>query len=601
MKKIHIILFTACMIISSCGTEEETPAPPSNIVQTPEPEPTAPEPEPTTPDPVQYTLTVSAGDGGTVSTEGGTYDEGTEVTVTATPAEGYEFVGWDGSDSDSSSLTITISSNLEINANFLQDKVTLKVSLLNSSYSNMSEVLEDEQYLTLGMLNFKDNGLEHLIFSSCDGRACEVKYLPTFHFYKDLNGNWQEESYYENINMTFCGKDVQKLAEGEYIWVDHGQETYMAGCPENKPFGTIYIGKNFSETGIDWTRVDEDLGFWHDIFVDDIDLDGDLDFVTTVLTAPEIDKGLHVFLNENGNFSRKERIFSYDGIFFRDDSPNSPFFDCFYDSKEYTDEFGSLYCPSYSIGGVAISDLDGDGGKEIIASSYKVNESELPEGANANRTFEIYSDKNSDGVFELLKVIPPIGVKQNPHAAIVETFPYDVDNDGDNDIVAYFENNVVNWGTPSNEIPYNLIQIFFNDGNANFSYTGQEFKGTFPVWASISKFSMIDFDNDGDLDVIADSHLFPEYDITNIAEYLAGEADNFIVDFDQYIWVNDNGSFSVKDMGFEYSLDVEGNPEEYISQFRGVKPYFIDNKLKFVSLRAHEPDKLKIYEFYLNN
>ena len=31
-------------------------------------------------------------EGGTVSSEGGTYDDGTEITVTATPAEGYEFI-----------------------------------------------------------------------------------------------------------------------------------------------------------------------------------------------------------------------------------------------------------------------------------------------------------------------------------------------------------------------------------------------------------------------------------------------------------------------------------------------------------------------------
>jgi hypothetical protein len=31
-----------------------------------------------------------------VSTEGGEYEEGTEVTITATPDEGYEFIGWEG-------------------------------------------------------------------------------------------------------------------------------------------------------------------------------------------------------------------------------------------------------------------------------------------------------------------------------------------------------------------------------------------------------------------------------------------------------------------------------------------------------------------------
>ena len=61
---------------------------PSSKIQQP-----TPEPEP--PAPTQYTLTVTSGEGGTVSTEGGTYDEGTEVTITATPDEGYEFIGED--------------------------------------------------------------------------------------------------------------------------------------------------------------------------------------------------------------------------------------------------------------------------------------------------------------------------------------------------------------------------------------------------------------------------------------------------------------------------------------------------------------------------
>ena len=67
---------------------------------------------------VQYTLTVSASEGGTISTEGGIYDEGTEVTITATPSEGYFFAGWEGNDSTSESLTITLNSNQTFQALF---------------------------------------------------------------------------------------------------------------------------------------------------------------------------------------------------------------------------------------------------------------------------------------------------------------------------------------------------------------------------------------------------------------------------------------------------------------------------------------------------
>ena len=61
----HFFTLLIIGLIFSCSTEEDTSLPMTNV-QTEEPEP----------EPTQYTLAVSAGDGGTVSTEGGTYDEG---------------------------------------------------------------------------------------------------------------------------------------------------------------------------------------------------------------------------------------------------------------------------------------------------------------------------------------------------------------------------------------------------------------------------------------------------------------------------------------------------------------------------------------------
>ena len=88
--KYSLSLLSICIlsfiIVYSCSTEEDDTTAP-NVVQTSEPEPPAP---------TQYSLTVTAGEGVTVSTEGGTYDGGTEITITATPIEGYRFVGWEG-------------------------------------------------------------------------------------------------------------------------------------------------------------------------------------------------------------------------------------------------------------------------------------------------------------------------------------------------------------------------------------------------------------------------------------------------------------------------------------------------------------------------
>src|SRR6056300_1351981 len=63
-----------------------------------------------------YTLTVSAGEGGSVS-GGGEYEEGTEVTITATPADGYKFIGWSDGDPTSERI-IQISENISISADF---------------------------------------------------------------------------------------------------------------------------------------------------------------------------------------------------------------------------------------------------------------------------------------------------------------------------------------------------------------------------------------------------------------------------------------------------------------------------------------------------
>jgi hypothetical protein len=111
--KFSLSLLSICIlsfiIVFSCSTEEEEESV-APVIQAPQPE-SEPEPE-------EYTLTVTAGEGGTVSTEGGAYDEGTEVTFTASVNEGYRFTGWEGSDSSSESLTITLNSNQTYQALF---------------------------------------------------------------------------------------------------------------------------------------------------------------------------------------------------------------------------------------------------------------------------------------------------------------------------------------------------------------------------------------------------------------------------------------------------------------------------------------------------
>ena len=77
-----------------------------------------------------YTLTVNSGEGGTVDSTGGTYNQGQTVSVRAIPNPGYEFTGWLGDVSGTSNpLSITIDSNTSITAQFTRIKYLLGVNI----------------------------------------------------------------------------------------------------------------------------------------------------------------------------------------------------------------------------------------------------------------------------------------------------------------------------------------------------------------------------------------------------------------------------------------------------------------------------------------
>jgi hypothetical protein len=97
MKKLPI--YISLLFVLTCAKEDsQAPnTPPTQIVK-------------------QYTLTASAGDGGSVS-GGGTFASGTQVSLTATPTSGYSFSGWSNG-STANPLTVTLNSNTTITANF---------------------------------------------------------------------------------------------------------------------------------------------------------------------------------------------------------------------------------------------------------------------------------------------------------------------------------------------------------------------------------------------------------------------------------------------------------------------------------------------------
>jgi plastocyanin len=83
---------------------------------------------------VNYTLQVSAGEGGIVDNTGGTFTEGEEVTITATAAADYVFSNWSNG-SEENPLTLTMNDDIEITANFSSviSSNTFEISVTASS------------------------------------------------------------------------------------------------------------------------------------------------------------------------------------------------------------------------------------------------------------------------------------------------------------------------------------------------------------------------------------------------------------------------------------------------------------------------------------
>ena len=67
---------------------------------------------------VTYDVSISSSEGGSVNSQSGTYNAGTVLNITATPSDGYEFIGWTGSNETSMEITITVNSNIQLIANF---------------------------------------------------------------------------------------------------------------------------------------------------------------------------------------------------------------------------------------------------------------------------------------------------------------------------------------------------------------------------------------------------------------------------------------------------------------------------------------------------
>ncbi|MBT4293442.1 MAG: VCBS repeat-containing protein [Cryomorphaceae bacterium] len=274
-----------------------------------------------------YTLTVSTGDGGSVSSEGGEYEEGTEVTITATPDEGYEFVGW--SDGETSiSREVTISSDTAISASFQIDCSVWynEVPDWKSTSYELFEIYYPENYDVLGSLLFNQWGGESGEYGL---NVISVDYNNDG--YKDIIGYYNDysnfidypEDYYGyerkqpiRFYKGSCGGsfEVDTENDNKYLGLVHGRKILLGDFNDDGFVDLFFVGHGYDKPPYNGefnkvlvsdgngsfleTEFTDYVSFYHGGTTGDYDNDGDLDVFLI-----DLGRGKSLLMtNNNGTF-----------------------------------------------------------------------------------------------------------------------------------------------------------------------------------------------------------------------------------------------------------------------------------------------------------
>ena len=125
----------------------------------------------------EYSLTVNSGTGGTVSTSGGTYEQGSTVNITATPNSEYVFSGWSNGSTDNP-LTVTVNQNITLTANFIKRRYSL--SIYTQGQGTVSETLvtsgkTPNEYNSGSIVRLTANASDGWSFSSWSGNVSSTQ------------------------------------------------------------------------------------------------------------------------------------------------------------------------------------------------------------------------------------------------------------------------------------------------------------------------------------------------------------------------------------------------------------------------------------------
>ena len=521
MKKLFYPLafaLSALLFIYSCSTEEDATPPP---VPTPI---------------VKYTISLSAGEGGSVSTTGGQYESGQTLNVTATPQAEYVFKSWSDGNTNAT-RTITVSSNTNLTATFEKKKYPLTINI-------QGEGSVTEEIVSTGKTTEYDSGT-----------TVRLTAIP------NSNENWEFIGWVGDIESSDSIIEIEiskaKSVEAKFMryfnynkpsyelddpgfWVDYFS---ILGYPDKRGETVqLYTGS--------YPLYQIAVGM-PEVFAD-FDYDGYLDimFAPSVMTQPPGGFGnepLWFFKNEGDNqkftFSKELTINNHLGTFgasagllgdFNNDGkPDIVYAEGGKDvylgsgttptmllSKESGFEMKDISSNSMMYGQAASGDIDNDGDLDVIMGGLGALTVFINDGfANFTEYIQYVDDsygyKSDNSIIELLEPVTSGGGFLN-----VDLF--DINKDGYLDLIGGWEN------------AGRQLAIYYGNGK-NFSKDRMKILPYTKGWENLMNLNFYDVDDDGNIEIIV------------------GRSDLYVTNgwYMELLKLGDNGDYYIVENGFD--------------------------------------------------
>ncbi|MFP4608305.1 MAG: C45 family autoproteolytic acyltransferase/hydrolase [Candidatus Aenigmatarchaeota archaeon] len=192
-----------------------------------------------------YTLSVNTEGNGTVEVEPDQeeYEEGTEVTLTAVPAEGWQFSHWEGDvpedEEENEEIPIIMDTDKDITAHFVSQAEMFELTIDSTEGGNVTEpgegVFEYEESETVDIEAVAEEGYEFVEWTGDVGTVEDATANATT---VEMNDNYtiiaefKEESVYYELTVNIEGEGEVEL-EPDQDQYEEGTEVTLSASPED--------------------------------------------------------------------------------------------------------------------------------------------------------------------------------------------------------------------------------------------------------------------------------------------------------------------------------------------------------------------------------